>query len=137
MTKVVVGLKPLSDGSHLDGGIKEDGAWQERWRKLIALPSQCYDAPNGAVGRRFVNILALELEGIRQHKWNSERFLVFQMVILQRSKEVKTALAIRQRITTRLDLWEASKFEMLVQEAWPNWLQLWARDAQTKSQDVC
>jgi hypothetical protein len=54
-----------NDGSHLDGGIKEDGAWQEQWRKLIALPSQRYDAPNGAVGRRFVNILALDLEEFR------------------------------------------------------------------------
>jgi hypothetical protein len=105
-----------NDGSHLDGRIKEDGAWQEQWRKLIALPSQRYDAPNGAVGRRFVNILALDLEGICHCKWNSERFLVFQMVVLQKSKEVKTASAIRQRITTRLDAWEASKFDMLAQD---------------------
>jgi hypothetical protein len=37
-------------------------------------------------------------------------------VVLQRSKEVKTASAIRQRITKRLDSWEATKFDMLVQD---------------------
>jgi hypothetical protein len=105
-----------NDGMHLDGGIKDNGAWQEQWHKQITLPSQCYDAPSGAVGRRFVNILALELEGIRRRKWNSECFIVFQMVVLQRSRDVKTTLAIRQRITKRLDSWEAKKFDMLVQD---------------------
>jgi hypothetical protein len=106
-----------NDGTQLDGGVKDDGAWQERWQKLIALPSQGYDVPSGAVGKRFVNILVLELEGIRRRQWNSERFLVFQMVVLQRSKEVSGAANIRRRITTRLDAWEASKHDMLVQDA--------------------
>jgi hypothetical protein len=53
-----------NDGTHLDGGIKEDGTWQERWRKLIALPTQHYDAPNGTMGHRFVRILTEELESI-------------------------------------------------------------------------
>jgi hypothetical protein len=74
-----------NDGLHLDGGVKEDGAWQEQWRQLIVLPSQRYNAPSGAMGRRFVHILTAELEGICLCKWNSERFMVFQMVVLQRS----------------------------------------------------
>jgi hypothetical protein len=63
-----------NNDTHLDGGIEEDGAWQERWRRLIALPSQRYDAPSGAVGRHFVEILTEELEGICRYKWNSECF---------------------------------------------------------------
>lgn len=105
-----------NDGSQLDGGIEDDLVWQARWRQLIALPSQRYDAPSGAVGRRFIRILTEELEGIVRRKWNSERFIVFQMVVLQRSRDVKTSSAIRRRLTKRMDSWEAGKFTMLVQE---------------------
>jgi hypothetical protein len=46
-----------NDGTHLDGGIQDDAEWQERWRKLVPLPAQRYQAPGGAVGRRFLRIL--------------------------------------------------------------------------------
>jgi hypothetical protein len=36
-----------NDGTHLDGGVKEDDVWQAQWRKLIILPSQRYNAPSG------------------------------------------------------------------------------------------
>ena len=75
-----------NDGTHLDGGIEDDRIWQERWKKLVVLPTKRYDAPRGGVGRQFVEGLADELEGIR--KWNSERFLVFQMVTLQRTTNI-------------------------------------------------
>jgi hypothetical protein len=39
-----------NDGTHLDGGIKDDAVWQARWRKLVALPCQCYDTPGGSAG---------------------------------------------------------------------------------------
>eukprot|EP00978_Attheya_sp_CCMP212_P030174 scaffold109998_cov63-Attheya_sp.AAC.3 len=75
-----------NDGTHLDGGIAYDKIWQARWQKLVALPIKRYDAPGGHVGRQFIEVLADELEGIRKGKWNSNRFIVFQMVILQQSK---------------------------------------------------
>ena len=28
-----------NDGTHLDGGVEDDAAWQARWRKLVALPA--------------------------------------------------------------------------------------------------
>eukprot|EP00978_Attheya_sp_CCMP212_P030781 scaffold114420_cov71-Attheya_sp.AAC.1 len=59
-----------NDGTHLDGGIKDDKIWQERWKKLVVLPTKRYDAPGGAIGRQFVEGLADELEGIRKRKWN-------------------------------------------------------------------
>jgi hypothetical protein len=105
-----------NDGSHLDGGILDDAAWQSRWRKLIVLPCQRYDAPSGAVGRRFVRILTEELRGIRSRKWNAERFIVFQAVVLQRSREVKNAGAIKRRLSNRMDAWEAEKYDMLTQD---------------------
>eukprot|EP00978_Attheya_sp_CCMP212_P034091 scaffold141169_cov34-Attheya_sp.AAC.3 len=77
-----------NDSTHLDGGIEYDKIWQERWKKLAVLPTKQQDTPGGAIGRQFVEGLADELEGIRKRKWNSERFLVFQMVTLQRTTNV-------------------------------------------------
>jgi hypothetical protein len=74
--------------------VKDNNAWQERWRKLIVLPSQRYNAPSGAIGRCFILFLAEELKGIVSQKWNSKRFIVFQMVVLQRARDVKTSSAI-------------------------------------------
>ena len=105
-----------NDGTHLDGGIKDDAVWQEYWRRLVTLPPQRYDVPSGPIGRRFVRLLTKELEGIKSRKWNSEKFLVYQMVILQRSKEVSGAGNIKRRLSKRMDAWEAGKFLMLVQD---------------------
>jgi hypothetical protein len=106
-----------NDGTHLDGGIADDKVWQKRWIDLAILPTQRYAAPKGAVGKRFVTLLATELAGIVQRKWNSERFLVFQSVILQKAKGVRGSGAIRARITNRLNSWEEGKFDMLVQDS--------------------
>ena len=48
-------------GTHLDGGIAEDGKWQGWWRDREFTPSRCYKAPSGKVGRRSVNVLVREL----------------------------------------------------------------------------
>ena len=103
-------------GTHLDGGVKEDGLWQGWWRDLAVMPPRQYEAPSGKVGRRFVNALAEELWGIRDRRWNSERFIVFQMVTLQRSRHVTASRDIRRRIERRLDAWEAGRYEMLVED---------------------
>ena len=47
------------------------------------MPLRRYDAPSGRVGRRFVGTLGAELKGVRDRMWKSERFIVFQTVILQ------------------------------------------------------
>ena len=65
------------DGTHLDGGIRDDAEWQARWRLIVGLPPQRYNVPNGAVGRLFVRELAAELSGVTERRWNSERFIVF------------------------------------------------------------
>ena len=61
-------------------------------------------------------MLTAELNGIRTRKWNSEKFLAFQNVILQRVRTVKRARDIRQRLTRRMDAWEQGKFQMLVED---------------------
>ena len=83
---------------------------------IVGLPPQRYNVPNGAVGRLFVRELAAELSGVTERRWNSERFIVFQAVILQRSAEVKQAKDIRERIQWRMKEWKAGNFDMLIQE---------------------
>ena len=45
--------------------------------KLVCLPTQHYDAYYGKVGKRFVGILSVELDGVRARKWNAERVIFF------------------------------------------------------------
>jgi hypothetical protein len=61
-------------------------------------------------------MLTDELEGIKARKWNSERFFVFQMVVLQRTRDVNRARDIKKRLTRRMDAWAEGKFDMLVQD---------------------
>lgn len=106
-----------NDGTHLDGGITDDATWQSYWRQLVVFPSHAYDVPNKSTGRRFVDMVANLLRGIKRRKWNSERLIVFIMVVLQRERGVTSTGAIRKRIETRMEAWKAGKFEMLVQTA--------------------
>jgi hypothetical protein len=100
-------------GLHLDGGITDDATWQSYWRQLIEYPPSFYDTPNGALGKRIVEKIAEQLEGIMKRKWNAERLIVFQQVILQRGHGVNRARDIRRRITQKLDLWEKGEFQLL------------------------
>ena len=101
-------------GTHLDGGVANDLAWQVWWRDLAVIPSRRYDAPSGKVGRRFVGMIVSEMQGVRDRLWNSERFIVFNTVILQRARHVTASHSIRRRIEKRLDAWGAGKHAMLV-----------------------
>ena len=83
-------------GTHLRGDIPDDEMWQDYWRRLIVFPSQTYDAPKGPVGRRYVEMLADMLLGIKARKLNAEKFIVFQIVVLQRSREVKKAKDVKR-----------------------------------------
>ena len=82
----------------------------------MGLSPQCYDVPSGKIGRLFVAALTRELEGVVERSWNSERFLVFPAVILQRSPSAKRARDIRRRIEYRLQAWAEGKFNMLVED---------------------
>ena len=90
-------------GTHLDGGVADELAWQAWWRDLAVMPLSRYDAPSGKVGRRFVGMLGAEMQGVRDRRWNSEWFIVFQTVIQQRARHVTASHAIRRQIEKRLD----------------------------------
>ena len=75
------------------------------------MPTQRYDAPSGNVGKRFVGFLFVELDKFRTRKWNAERVVVFQSVILQRAQGVNNSAQIGKRILFRIDLWDRWAFE--------------------------
>ena len=81
----------------------------------MVIPVRHYDAPCGRVGRRFVHDLATELTGFQQCRWNSEKLIFFQTVILQRGQHVTSSSTIMRRIDRRLDAWEAGEFAMMAE----------------------
>ena len=103
-------------GTHLDVIIQYNSAWQAWWHYLAVMPSRRYDAPSGRVGHSFVGTLGAELKGVRDRLWNSERFIVFQTVILQRARCVTASQAIRRRIENIIDAWAEGKHLMLVED---------------------
>ena len=49
-----------NDESHLDGGVVDDAVWQQYWCHMAAQSASWYSTTPGAVGCRFVAILAAE-----------------------------------------------------------------------------
>ena len=80
------------------------------------MPAKRYDALSRIFGRRFFQTLTVEIMGVWQHRWNTERFIVFQMVTLQCARHVTNSCEIRRRIDQRLDAWEAGEHMMLVED---------------------
>ena len=72
-------------GTHLNGDIGDNAAWQAWWHDREVTPSRRYDAPSRKVRRRFVETLGGDLRGVQERQWNSERFIFFQTVILQQA----------------------------------------------------
>ena len=105
-----------NDGTHLDGGIAEDGAWQDRWLRLVQGTPALYEVPRGKVGRRFLTTLIFEFQGVRERRWNSERVITYIMVTLQRGTGVRRSADIRRRIDRRMDLWVEQCFDTLVSD---------------------
>ena len=71
-------------------GVDDYGYWQTRWRTLAVIPARYYDVLSGRVRWRFVYALAAEFVGVWERRWIVDRFIVFQMVILQHARHVKT-----------------------------------------------
>ena len=71
-----------NDGTHLDGKIVDDKVWQERYRSIITYPLSQYDLPNGKIGKSFLHLLAKEIDGVRERKWNMEKVGSFMSMII-------------------------------------------------------
>ena len=107
----------VNPGTHLDGGVKDDSAWQPWWRDLVVMPSSHYGAPSEKVRRRFVGTLGDDMQGVWDRRWKSKQFIAFQTVILQQARHVTACHAIRRRIDKRLNAWGEGKHVMLVEDA--------------------
>ena len=105
-----------NDGTHLTGGVAFDKLWQGHFNRLAVLPQSHYSLPNGKVGKRFIRILSEEFAGIEAREWNSERPLVYVMVILQKDDGVRRAKDIRARLLQRMNLWEEGEWALLVDD---------------------
>ena len=53
---------------------------------------------------------------VRNIQWKLERFIVFQTVILQQARRVTTYQSIRRQIEKRLDVREAARHGMLLED---------------------
>ena len=76
-----------------------------------------YRIPGGSVGRRFTSLLVKEILLLAQAKEKSERCSVFGRLILQKDNKIKKTADIKRLVLRRLDLWEQTRFEELIQEA--------------------
>ena len=81
------------------------------------MPTQLYDVQSVKFGRRFVRTLSVDLENVRSRKWNSEKMIFFQSVILQRSQGVNNYKHIHSRILFLLKFWNHGAFDKLVKVA--------------------
>ena len=103
-----------NDGTRLDGGIEDDKLWQDNYRRILVYPLSQYDLPGSTFGRLFIKLLADEIDGVRERKWNMENVLCFMATILQTSPNVKGSTNIRKRVSQRLIYWENKKYQTLI-----------------------
>ena len=89
---------------------------QRRGVTIMVTWPRVHNAPSGKVGRRFVEKLGGDLRGVRERQWNLKRFIVFLTVMLQWDRHITASQAILQRIEKRLDTWESSRHEMVVED---------------------
>ena len=75
-------------------------------KKLVIVPTQCFDVPSGRIGNRFVGIINVEIERIWDCQYNAERVIIFRTLPLQRVNGVYRARNIRDQIDSQLELWK-------------------------------
>ena len=99
-----------------DGGIEDDGVWQDFTRRLLSFPNLQYNVPKRAVGKDYVNTTTEIFEDIMNRNCNADKLLTFQMVILQRIPEVKSSQDMRRRLERRMAMWKRGEYQGLVED---------------------
>ena len=99
-----------------DGGDSDD-KWFCRWKQLVSLSGNLYDLPGGNVGKEIVGFLANEISMLTEKRVNSERFIIFCRIALQRDRLVEKGSDVRRLLKRRIDAWRNINFDELVQEA--------------------
>jgi hypothetical protein len=78
-------------------------------------------AENGRWATRFLETLTSLWVGVVEHRWNSERPLVFQACILRSVRGISRFHNVKPIIWGRLDAWDAERYVALVRgmvQAW-------------------
>ena len=52
------------------GGVADDMLWQTRWRLLAMVPARRYDVLGEKAGRRFIQALIKDLNGVKVQRLN-------------------------------------------------------------------
>ena len=99
----------------MNGGVPDDDLWQRRHHRVCSHAHRLYNPPRGAVGKRFLTLLVKEIRMNLRRETNSERWLCLPACVLARSPGTFLAVEISRRVAIRMDLWEAGKFECLIQ----------------------
>ena len=101
--------------------------WMEESKRMVSvkigskhvfLPTRFYDAPSGWVVETFMSILAVEIEGIQAQKWNNDRVVIFQSVILLRFRLITGAKKICAWIDLQLYFWICYAFDKLIKNTY-------------------
>ena len=90
--------------------------------------------PSGKVGKRFVGILSVELDGFCARKWNAERVVFFQSVILQHAQGVNNYTQILKRVLFRLDCWNCGAFDELMKDMYNSVVRYLVKSCRNKTE---
>ena len=86
------------------------------------------------MGNKLLYLLAEEWKGLREGGWNSERPLVFVMVVLQQVEGVTGRQPIIKRINRRMEDWVAGRYKMLVETTYREGLMFLGRGQREMSE---
>ncbi len=108
----------FNNGTHLNGGIgaAEDAKWKRLYNRVAACSLPLYNLPNGQWAHRFLMTLTDLWVRAIQRRWNLERPLVFQAVILCCIHGITQFHDIKPIIWGWLDAWDAARYVALVKE---------------------
>ena len=79
-----------NDVIHLDGGMANDSVWKHNCQITGNLSMICYDAPQGCIGRRFLQRLIAELKGVQFRVCNYESPLIFSVIIIPMTEKLRS-----------------------------------------------
>ena len=91
--------------------------WDKIWTRVIRLRGKQYRLPGGALGRKVPSKYAEEINALACGLKKSEVSVCFIPLMLQKNKDFTKSKDIRRLIERRLKLWDAEKYEILIQEA--------------------
>ena len=102
-----------NDGTHLDGGIKDDAYWQHLYNRFTDCNLPLWEVPS-TVETEFLLTFAQLLQDVRERKCNSEKALIFAPCILRKTRNKKLYSETKPLIRGSLEAWKAGHYLALV-----------------------